>query len=41
METASRGSNQIGMRADNERHLLSMMMHASGLAKAEIARKTG
>lgn len=36
-----RGSNQSGMRAHNERIVLSLLRRNSALAKAEIARLTG
>ena len=36
-----RGSNQAGMRAYNERLVLSLVRRQGGLAKAEIARSTG
>lgn len=35
-----RGSNQSGMRAYNERLVLSLIRQQGGMAKAEIARKT-
>ena len=38
-ETA--GSNQSGMRARNERLVLSILRRQGALPKAEIARKTG
>lgn len=38
---ASRGSNQSGMRAYNERLVLSLIRQSGALAKAEIARRTG
>lgn len=38
---ASRGSNQSGMRAYNERLVLSLIRQSGAMAKAEIARKTG
>ena len=40
-DVASRGSNQSGMRAYNERLVLSLVRQSGALAKAEIARKTG
>lgn len=40
-ETARRGSNQSGMRAYNERLVLSLIRQAGAMAKAEIARRTG
>jgi predicted NBD/HSP70 family sugar kinase len=36
-----RGSNQSGMRAYNERLVLSLIRETGALAKAEIARRTG
>lgn len=36
-----RGSNQSGMRAYNERLVLSLIRQRGGMAKAEIARRTG
>lgn len=36
-----RGSNQAGMRAYNERLVLSLVRRQGGLAKADIARHTG
>ncbi len=36
-----RGSNQAGMRAYNERLVLSLIRRQGGLAKADIARSTG
>ena len=36
-----RGSNQSGMRDHNERLVLSLVRQQSGLAKSDIARKTG
>lgn len=41
LETAQRGSNQSGMRAYNERLVLSLIRQTGALAKAEIARRTG
>ncbi len=38
---ASRGSNQSGMRAYNERLVLSLIRQSGAMAKAEIARMTG
>lgn len=38
---AQRGSNQSGMRAYNERLVLSLIRQHGPMAKAEIARKTG
>ncbi len=40
-EIARRGSNQSGMRAYNERLVLSLIRRAGEMAKAEIARRTG
>lgn len=40
-DTASRGSNQSGMRAYNERLVLSLVRQSGAMAKAAIARKTG
>ena len=40
-DIAARGSNQSGMRAYNERLVLSLIRQAGAMAKAEIARKTG
>ncbi len=37
----TRGSNQIGMRAHNERLVLSLVRRHRALAKSEIARMTG
>ncbi|ETX27959.1 ROK family transcriptional regulator [Roseivivax isoporae] len=37
----TRGSNQSGMRAHNERLVLSLVRRHGGLAKADIARATG
>ncbi|MDU8928623.1 ROK family transcriptional regulator [Alisedimentitalea sp. MJ-SS2] len=37
----ARGSNQSGMRAYNERLVLSLIRQTGPMAKAEIARKTG
>lgn len=39
-EESARGSNQSGMRAYNERLVLSLIRQSGALAKAEIARKT-
>ena len=36
-----RGSNQSGMRAHNERLVLSLVRQHDGLAKSDIARITG
>lgn len=36
-----RGTNQAGMRAANERLVLSLVRHAGALSKTEIARLTG
>lgn len=38
---APRGSNQSGMRAYNERLVLSLIREMGAMAKAEIARRTG
>jgi len=38
---ASRGSNQSGMRAYNERLVLTLIRQSGAMAKAEIARRTG
>ena len=40
-DTSRRGSNQSGMRAYNERLVLSLIRQTGALAKAEIARRTG
>lgn len=40
-EPGSRGSNQSGMRAHNERLVLTLVRRHGALAKAEIARTTG
>ncbi len=40
-ERARRGSNQSGMRAYNERIVLSLIRQHGSMAKAEIARRTG
>jgi len=40
-DTAQRGSNQSGMRAFNERLVLSLIRQNGALPKAEIARRTG
>lgn len=40
-DRARRGSNQSGMRAYNERIVLSLIRQFGGMAKAEIARRTG
>ncbi len=37
----SRGTNQTGMRADNERLVLSLIREHGSLAKADIAKMTG
>lgn len=37
----SRGTNQSGMRESNERLVLTLLRYASGLASADIARRTG
>ena len=39
--TALRGSNQSGMRAHNERLVLSLVRTHGALAKSDIARMTG
>ena len=39
--TTALGSNQSGVRAHNERLVLTLIRQASALAKAEIARRTG
>ena len=36
-----KGSNQSGMRAYNERLVLTLIRQAGAMAKAEIARRTG
>lgn len=41
LDTAARGSNQSGMRAYNERLVLSLIRRAGAMPKAEIARQTG
>lgn len=38
---SARGSNQSGLRAHNERLVLSLIRQSGALAKAEIARMTG
>lgn len=38
---ASRGSNQSGMRAYNERLVLTLIRQSGAMAKADIARQTG
>lgn len=40
-DESARGSNQSGMRAYNERLVLSLIRRSGAMAKAEIARKTG
>ncbi len=40
-DVALRGSNQSGMRDHNERLVLSLVRQQDGLAKSDIARKTG
>ena len=40
-ESSRRGSNQSGMRAYNERLVLSLIRQTGALAKAQIARRTG
>lgn len=37
----SQGTNQSEMRANNERLVLTLLRYEHGLAKADIARKTG
>lgn len=39
--TQARGRDQVGMRAYNERLVLSLLRQESDLARAEIARRTG
>lgn len=39
--TGNRGTNQSGVRAHNERLVLSLVRRHQGLAKADIARNTG
>jgi predicted NBD/HSP70 family sugar kinase len=39
--TGSRGTNQSGVRAHNERLVLSLVRRHEGVAKADIARNTG
>lgn len=41
IDSAPRGSNQSGMRAYNQRLVLSLIRQAGAMAKAEIARRTG
>lgn len=41
VKIGARGSNQSGMRAHNERLVLSLIRQAGAMAKAEIARLTG
>lgn len=41
LDTSRRGSNQSGMRAYNERLVLSLIRQTGAMAKAEIARRTG
>lgn len=41
LDTSRRGSNQSGMRAYNERLVLSLIRQSGASAKAEIARRTG
>jgi len=38
---ATRGTNQSGMRARNERLVLTLLRRSAGLASAEIARRSG
>jgi predicted NBD/HSP70 family sugar kinase len=40
-DRGSRGSNQSGVRAHNERLVLSLVRRHHGMAKADIARRTG
>lgn len=40
-DPARRGSNQSGMRAYNERLVLTLLRQSGAMAKAEIARETG
>lgn len=40
-DAAMRGTNQIGMRAQNERVVLSLLRRHGALAKTDIARMTG
>ena len=40
-DMSRRGSNQSGMRAYNERLVLSLVRQSGAMAKAEIARRTG
>lgn len=41
VDAPRRGSNQSGMRAHNERLVLTLIRQAGAMAKAEIARRTG
>lgn len=41
VDSASRGSNQSGMRVYNERLVLSLIRRSGAMAKAELARRTG
>ncbi len=41
LDTSPRGSNQSGMRAYNERLVLSLIRQNGAMAKVEIARRTG
>ncbi len=41
MSNGPRGSNQSGMRAHNERAVLSLIRQNGAMAKADIARRTG
>ena len=41
LTAAVRGSNQSGMRAHNERLVLTLLRQRGPLAKADIARTTG
>lgn len=41
LDVAMRGTNQVGMRAQNERVVLSLLRRHGALAKTDIARMTG
>lgn len=41
LDTSRRGSNQSGMRAYNERLVLTLIRQSGAMAKAELARRTG